>query len=76
MLGIVAGVFVAIEVKDDKGRTSDEQEVFIEKIVQCGGVAGIARTVDQALALAEEAYGRRAGSSGERAILKSLSGKY
>lgn len=42
------GKFVAIEVKTSKGRPSKEQKHFIEQVKQAGGLAGIARSVEQA----------------------------
>lgn len=42
------GKFVAIEVKTNRGRASKEQLHFIEQVKQAGGLAGIARSVEQA----------------------------
>lgn len=48
-------VFCAIEVKTLKGRTAPErlkrQRAFIRTVRQAGGIAGIARTVEEARAL-------------------------
>lgn len=42
--------FVAIEVKD-RGRPTPEQEAFITMVQQAGGLAGVARSVDEARAI-------------------------
>jgi len=43
------GRFLAIEVKTKTGRASKEQVVFIEAIRKSGGIAGIARSPEEAL---------------------------
>jgi hypothetical protein len=40
------GKFLSIEVKDKKGIVSDEQKAFIEMVNQAGGVAIVARGLD------------------------------
>lgn len=45
------GRFLAIEVKTSKGRASVEQLRFIEAVQKAGGIAGIARSVADALEL-------------------------
>jgi hypothetical protein len=45
------GKFIAIEVKAPSGRVSPEQEMFIQRIRASGGLAGVARTVEDALAI-------------------------
>lgn len=47
ILGIIDGKFLAIEVKTPKGTISPEQRVFITKINESGGVAFVARSVQQ-----------------------------
>ena len=42
------GRFVAIEVKAPRGRLTDEQAAFIELVRRSGGLAGVARSVDEA----------------------------
>lgn len=37
------GRFLAVEVKAEKGRLSDEQALFIERVTAAGGVAFVAR---------------------------------
>jgi len=46
-LGGVA-VYTAVEVKAPKGRVRPEQERFIAMVLECGGRAGIARSVEDA----------------------------
>lgn len=57
LIGIVAprGRFLAIEVKSAKGVLSEEQEQWIAIVERFGGVAGPARSVDEAMALVERA---------------------
>jgi len=52
LIGITSdGIFFAIEVKTAKGRTSKEQEQFIEHIRSKGGIAGVARSPQDAVDL-------------------------
>jgi hypothetical protein len=44
-------VFTAIEVKADRGRLTGEQASFIAAVQSAGGIAGVARSPDEALAL-------------------------
>ena len=37
-----------IEVKTAKGRPTKEQKEFIDRMQECGAIAGIARTIDEA----------------------------
>lgn len=48
MVGKEIPVFAAIEVKTAKGRATKDQLQFLEHIRNAGGVAGIARSVDEA----------------------------
>lgn len=57
VLGIVQGILVAIEVKTKTGVTSAAQKAFLRKVRECGGASGVARSCDQALAIAQEALG-------------------
>lgn len=45
------GRFLAVEVKTKKGRASKEQLRFIEAVRNAGGIAGIARSPQEALEL-------------------------
>jgi len=49
ILGVINGRFIAIEVKKPKGKISDSQEAFLQSIVDAGGVAFIARSLDDVL---------------------------
>lgn len=52
IIGIApCGRFLAIEVKTPKGRATKEQLRFIEAVKAAGGIAGIARSVEDALDL-------------------------
>jgi hypothetical protein len=53
MVGQVVAIFCAVEVKDKKGRASDEQPLFINAVRKAGGRAGIARSVEEARAIAD-----------------------
>lgn len=52
MVGHRVAVFTAIEVKD-KRKLTDEQARFIDVVVELGGIAGMARSVDQAVSIVE-----------------------
>lgn len=41
-------VFTAIEVKAERGRVSPEQQHFIDTVKAAGGIAGVARSEDEA----------------------------
>ena len=45
------GQFLAVEIKTSKGRATTEQLRFIEAVRSRGGIAGIARSPAEALAL-------------------------
>ena len=51
MVGQEIAVFAAVEVKTPTGRVSDHQKDFISFVSGKGGVAGIARSADEALSL-------------------------
>lgn len=52
LIGILPdGRFLAIEVKTKTGRVRPEQKNFIDRVKQAGGIAGIARSVDEAMEL-------------------------
>ncbi len=50
MVGQRLAVFAAVEVKD-RGRATEQQEAFINLIQQAGGLAGVARSVPEALSI-------------------------
>jgi hypothetical protein len=62
LVGIVTradgtGVFIAIEVKDARGKVTDEQEQWLALVRRYGGAAGVARSVKDALGIYREAKG-------------------
>ena len=48
MVGRHLAVFTAIETKSPRGRVTPEQETFIANLQRAGGIAGVARSVDDA----------------------------
>lgn len=48
MVGQRLAVFAGVEVKTDRGRATEEQKNFIEVVQRFGGLAGVARSVDDA----------------------------
>jgi hypothetical protein len=55
IIGIHRGRFMAIEVKTKTGTASDDQKLFIARILKEGGIAGIARSVADARKILNEA---------------------
>ena len=51
MIGQKLAVFLAIEVKGEKCKATDHQRNFIARVRADGGLAGVARTVDDALGI-------------------------
>ena len=51
MVGRTVAVFTAIEIKTPTGRASEQQQRFIAMVKNHGGIAGIARSVDDAAKL-------------------------
>lgn len=45
------GRFLAIECKGSDGRLTDEQEVFLDRVRRHNGVAGMAKSIDDVMAL-------------------------
>lgn len=54
MVGEKLAVFTAIEVKTDKGRTSPEQRNFIQRVQEAGGIAGVARSEEDAIYIVKQ----------------------
>jgi hypothetical protein len=48
MVGQRLAVFAAVEVKSPRGRLTAEQEAFLAMVVEMGGLAGVARSVEDA----------------------------
>lgn len=53
MIGQHVAVFFAVEIKSENGIASKEQKQFIKVVKEAGGIAGIARSPDEALSLLE-----------------------
>ena len=53
MVGQKLAVFLAIEVKGERTRVTDQQRNFIDRVRLDGGLAGVARSVEDALAITE-----------------------
>jgi hypothetical protein len=51
MVGQKLAIFLAIEVKGEKGKTTDQQRNFIARVLADGGLAGVARSVEDALGI-------------------------
>lgn len=50
ILGIYKGKMLAIEVKQPKGKTSVEQDYFLSRVNENGGLGFVARSVDDVIA--------------------------
>jgi hypothetical protein len=50
---LVGGRTFMIEVKSSRGRLTDDQEFVLAKVRANGGVSGVARSIDDALAIVE-----------------------
>ncbi len=53
MVGKKVAIFTAVEVKTDAGRVTAQQMNFISRVRQAGGIAGIARSPEEARNLIE-----------------------
>lgn len=51
MVGQRIAVFAAVEVKAPTGRPTAQQTAWLEQVRACGGLAGIARSVEEAQAI-------------------------
>lgn len=49
------GRFLALEAKTGAGRCTDDQAMFLELVRKRGGIAGVFRSVDEAVLIVEEA---------------------
>lgn len=58
MVGRRVAIFAAVEVKARSGRLTAEQRAFLEAVWRAGGIAGVARSEAEAVALAEGFNGR------------------
>lgn len=48
LIGIALGLFLAVEVKTDRGRLRPEQQRFLELVYESGGIACLCRSEEQA----------------------------
>ena len=53
MVGKKVAVFTAVEIKTQSGKVSAQQLNFINRLRECGGIAGIARSPEEAQNLIE-----------------------
>jgi hypothetical protein len=49
LIGIYRGKFIALEVKTAKGKLTTEQNVFLQTVTAHGSIAGVVRSLDDAL---------------------------
>lgn len=49
MIGRQIAIFSSLEVKTKRGRATEQQQTFIHVVKSLGGLAGIVRSVDDAL---------------------------
>jgi hypothetical protein len=47
-IGKTVAVFTAIEIKTPKGKISESQQAFIDMVKSKGGLAGVARSIEDA----------------------------
>jgi hypothetical protein len=57
MVGQQVAVFTSIEVKTSTGRVKPEQQQWLDAVQAAGGIAGVARSVEDAQALTAEPDG-------------------
>ncbi|MGR0183199.1 VRR-NUC domain-containing protein [Azospirillum aestuarii] len=58
MAGRSIAVFTAVEVKAARGRSTEDQRAFVSMVTQRGGIAGVARSPEEAAALLAAGPGR------------------
>ena len=54
MVGSQVAVFLSIEVKTPTGRVQPEQQQWLDAVQAAGGIAGVARSVEDALRIVTE----------------------
>lgn len=52
------GIFVCAELKDDTGKPSAHQLIFIDEMQRCGAICGVCRTVKEVQDLVDKALER------------------
>lgn len=58
MINQKVAIFTAIEAKTATGRVSKEQQNFIDRVKEAGGIAGVARSAEGALKLLDMSRNR------------------
>lgn len=58
MVGQTVAIFVAIEAKTGRLRTTADQQRFLDAVEKAGGIAGVAKGVDNAVAMLNTSPGR------------------
>lgn len=53
LIGLVAGRFVALEVKTPSGRVSPDQTRWLDAVACLGGVSAVVRSVDEAMSVVD-----------------------
>jgi len=51
MVGQTLAIFTSIEVKSSRGRVNPEQQQWLQAVAAAGGIAGVARSVGEAMDL-------------------------
>lgn len=51
MVGKPVAIFAAVEIKTATGRVTEAQQNFIDQVNKAGGIAGVVRSAEDALAL-------------------------
>jgi hypothetical protein len=64
MVGQQVAVFTSIEVKSASGRLRPEQRQWLEAVQAAGGIAGVARSVEDATRLTTAQHGGTVSKSG------------
>lgn len=57
LIGKRVAVFTAIEVKSPTGRVAPNQSVFLQVVARAGGIAGVVRSVSEAMTLCNQQPG-------------------
>ena len=57
MVGRTVAVFLSLEVKTPTGRATDDQKNFIAAVRRAGGLAGVVRSPDEAVAVCNPLLG-------------------
>ena len=60
------GIFLALEIKEGKGRLSLEQRMFLDLVNRMGGVGREIRSIEEAIEAVEVARGKAFGLGGNR----------